>query len=202
MRVPCSIYLLVIAVAICGVSLSPAKTKKQPIFIDPAFHWDSVNTIYILPADIRIDKDKNPDKRLQEIEWAGHRFLKRKGYRTAPEQVKGQQRPRLTAIDVTEDDLREAQESWVRQLGPEDAHWVFVLALEDAKSHMTFGSTGNAIVMGTLFDKQSGKLVWRAIGIGQVGQGGLLGMAMKSAMMDEAVGTAIQDLCRMVPKKK
>jgi len=54
--------------------------------------------------------------------------------------------------------------------------------------------------MGALFDRQKGKLVWRAVGTAQAGQGGLLGMAMKGAMTDEAIGEAVKDLCTMMDK--
>ena len=104
-------------------------------------------------------------------------------------------------MNVSEDDLKEPQESRIRKLEPDEAHWVLVLALEDASSHLTFGSTGKAIVMVTLFDRQNGKLVWRAVGTAQAGQGGLMGMAMKGMMTDEAIGEAVQEVCNMIEKR-
>lgn len=201
MRAPVNLYLLAIAIAVSVPSVCPAKSKKEPIFVDPGFQWDQVNTVYILSADIRIDKGKSPEKRLETVGLAGHTFLKKRGYRTTPE-VGGKHPSAPATIEVSEDGLKDPQESWVRKLGPDDARWVLILALEDATSHLTFGSTGKAIIMGALFDRQTGKLLWRAIGTAQSGQGGLLGMAMKSAMMDQAIFDAIKDLATMVPKRK
>jgi hypothetical protein len=202
MKVGHRISLLSIAVAVCFIPVLMAKEKKQPIFIEPGFRFEEVDTIYILPAvDLMVNKDKEPEKRLQAVDFEAPRCVQGRGYRTVPEKVKGKQDPPPIRMSVSEDDLKEPQDAWVRKLGPDDAHWVFVLALEDASSHLTFGRTGKAIVMGTVFDRQTGKLVWRAVGTAQAGQGGLMGMAMKGAMTDEAIGEAVLDVCKMIEKR-
>ncbi len=202
MNIRLRISLWTVAVAVCFVPALVAKEKKQPIFVEPGFRFEEVDTIYILPAvDLTVNKDKEPEKRLQAVDFEAPRCLRGRGYRTVPEKVKGTQAPPPMRMSVSEDDLKEPQDAWVRKLGPDEAHWVLVLALEDASSHLTFGSTGKAIVMGTLFDRQTGKLVWRAVGTAQAGQGGLMGMAMKGMMTDEAIGEAVLDVCNTIEKQ-
>jgi hypothetical protein len=76
-----------------------------------------------------------------------------------------------------------------------------VLVLDDVVTKLTFGSTGNAEVSGFLFDKQAGEIVWRDKGIGKVGQGGLLGMAMKAGMDGAAIDAAVGNLIASVPTR-
>jgi hypothetical protein len=98
-------------------------------------------------------------------------------------------------MTATEDDLKTPDEGWIRRLGTDNARWVLVLALEDAESHRTFGSTGSAIVMGDLFDRTSGKLVWRNVGAGRACS---VWLAMSSAAIDAAVVT----LSRPIEKRR
>jgi hypothetical protein len=225
MRISANAYVFAIALTTYLAPVCAAK-PKQPIFVDPEFRFEEVDAIYILPAvDLRpsVDqaKDHDAEKHLLLVDWAGRYYLERRGYSVVPEVEKGamkrnsfqhfqkqredQARSNQPApparLEVTEDDLKEPSESWIRKLGPENARWVLILALEDSTSHLTFGSTGSAIVMGTLFDKQKGKLVWRAIDTGRAGQGGLLGMAMKSAMTEVAIEDAVIALDSMVEKR-
>ena len=74
-----------------------------------------------------------------------------------------------------------------------------VLSLVDVKSKLTFGSTGNAEVAGVMYDKESGTITWRDKGIGQVGQGGLIGMAFKGMMANSAISAALHNLLSSFP---
>lgn len=195
--------LLAVVAAASVVPMLMAKSKNGPVYVDPGFRFQEVDTIYLLPAvDLTVNKDKNPEARLQQVDCATPYPLKKRGYATVPEKVRCKEPNHPTRMTVTEDDLKQPEEAWIRKLGPENARWVLVLALEDASSHMTFGSTGKAIVMGTLFDRQNGKLVWRAVGTGNQGQGGLIGIAAKGLMTDMAIDDAVQNLCAMIDKRK
>jgi hypothetical protein len=105
------------------------------------------------------------------------------------------------AAQVAEEDLQSALPAYIRKLGPADERWVMVVCLEDVASKLTFGSTGNAEVSGYLFDKDSGSVVWSGKGVGQAGQGGLMGMAMKGAMKGAALDAAIRNLLGGVPRR-
>jgi len=101
--------------------------------------------------------------------------------------------------NITEEDLQTVDAEWVKDLGPTGSRWVMVIALLDAKSKLTFGSTGNAEVAGYLFDRMDGSIVWRDKGIGSVGQGGLIGMFLKGLMIGDAINMATSDLMRSFP---
>jgi hypothetical protein len=102
---------------------------------------------------------------------------------------------------IAVEDLESAVPSYVKKLGPADARWVMVICLDDVMSKLRFGSTGNAELSGYLFDKDSGELVWKGKGVGQAGQGGLMGMAMKGAMTGQALLEAIQKLLKGMPNR-
>lgn len=102
--------------------------------------------------------------------------------------------------EVVEEDLNDAKPEWIKRLGPPEARWVMLVGLRDVHSKITFGSTGNAEVFGSLYDKDSGSTIWSGTGVGQVGQGGLLGMAMKGAMSTSAIQTATFNLLGSIPK--
>ncbi len=213
MRLRPTVYILMLATTMVSVT---AKDAKKPVFVDPAFRFEDIDRLYILPTvDLRVTSDKHPktpeqaEKDLQTVDFACRYFLQRHGYQPLPEDKK---RPNLkgyrtakqraehapTRMSVTEDDLKQPQEAWVRKLGPNDARWVFLPALEDSESHLTFGASGSAIVMGTIFDRQNGKLVWRGVGVGRAGHAGLAFMALKSVMSEESLKEAASDLCSLV----
>jgi hypothetical protein len=102
---------------------------------------------------------------------------------------------------IAVEDLESAIPSYVKKLGPPDARWVMVICLDDVVSKLSFGSTGNAELSGYLFDKDSGELIWKGKGVGQAGQGGLMGMAMKGAMKSQALFEAIQKLLKGMPNR-
>ena len=78
---------------------------------------------------------------------------------------------------------------------------MLVVCLDDLASKITFGSTGNAEVSGFLFDKEKGELVWAGKGVGQAGQGGLMGMTMVGMMKGEAIGSALYNLLSGIPNR-
>jgi hypothetical protein len=106
----------------------------------------------------------------------------------------------LTA-SVTRDALDAPTPEFIMALPPESAKWVLLLVLHDARSKMTFGSTGNAELSGYLFDREGGALVWRNKETAKVGQGGLLGMAFKGGMQKSAVTQAAQAVLGTFPAR-
>jgi len=104
--------------------------------------------------------------------------------------------------DMTSDDLADPDAAWVGQLGAPEVRWAMIVSLVDVTSSMVFfGSTGNAEVIGYLYDKKDGTLVWRDKGAAQVGQGGFIGMALKSEMDEAALAEAIDRLFASFPQR-
>jgi hypothetical protein len=166
---------------------------KKAIYLDTGFQPQGISQIVLLPAvDARVDKSREVD--LQKlIRGNGQNILNHKGYQVQFSDNIGE------ASQIIEDDLKSGDPKWIKQLGPPEARHVMVLVLVDVTAKLTFGSTGNAEVAGFLFDKETGTIVWRDKGIGQVGQGGLLGMAMKGLMAGSAIEVAMGNLMASIP---
>lgn len=166
-----------------------AKRKKAPP--DPRFA--SIGQIVVLPVvDARAGKKDKVS--LESLRKAAINNLHHKNYDVVSSNDEG------AVGDIADEDLNGARPGWVKKLGPSDARWVLVVGLDDAHSKITFGSTGNAEVEGFLFDKQQGTVVWKGTGVGQAGQGGLMGMAMKGMMRGAALDSAMFNLLSGIPK--
>jgi hypothetical protein len=181
--------VLVCLVAGCAAPL------KQAIYLDAGFQSQVIDQIVLLPAiDARIDRKigVNIEKYIRS---AGRKILKKKRYQVTLSDNIGE------VIQIMEDDLKSGDSTWIKRLGPPDAHYVMVFMLVDVRTKLTFGSTGNAEVAGFLYNKDNGTIAWRDKGIGQVGQGGLMGMAMIGTMAVNAIDIAMTDLLSSMPKR-
>jgi hypothetical protein len=174
------------------LSLSPAcVAKRAKLPPDPRFA--SIEQIVILPVvDNRAGKKDKVS--LESLRKAAINNLKHKKYEVSASDSTG-------VGELLIDDLNDANPSWVKRLGPADSRWVMVVGLDDVHSKITFGSTGNAEVFGFLFDKQDGSVVWKSTGVGQAGQGGLMGMAFKGMMSGAALDNAMANLMSGIPKR-
>jgi hypothetical protein len=103
---------------------------------------------------------------------------------------------------LTEEDLRAKNAEWLKALPNPGSRWVMALAVHDVTRKLTFGSTGNAEISGFLYDFQTGEQLWHDKGIGQVGEGGLLGMAMIGTMSRSAVNLAAYNCLASFPGKR
>ena len=153
----------------------------------------SVGRIAVLPAvDGRIDRTIEVDLQ-EQVRDGAVKNLRRRGYRAYASDVTGD------VGAITDEDLSVADPAWVERLGPADARWVMVVVLVDVSRELTFGSTGNAEVLAYLFDREQGTLAWRDRGLGQAGQGGLLGMAFIGTMDESAINRALEDVVTSLP---
>ncbi|HEC97888.1 MAG TPA: hypothetical protein ENI58_07035 [Nitrospirae bacterium] len=177
--------------------LTGCAVAKQPIFLSSTFGQEKIESIQVLPVvDFRFNKEPELPELDKWVLGEVKSKLKRKEYTFTIASD-------TSLVDnITEEDLQEVDAEWVKNLGPSDSRWVIVIALLDAKSNLTFGSTGNAEVSGYLFDKKDGSMVWRDKGIGKVGQGGLVGMLLKGSMLRDAVKKATVDLMNSFPKNE
>lgn len=181
--------VLVSVLAGCAAKLKPA------VYLDSGFKPESIGQIVMLPAvDARIDKEVEVNLE-DQLRGAAAKVLKGKGYDVVLTSA-----PSETA-ELTDDDLRAADTALIKRLGPPAARWVMVVILVDVKTKLVFGSTGNAEVAGFLYDKGNSTLVWRDKGIGQAGQGGLVGMLLKGAMDEMAISGAVNHLLASIPER-
>jgi hypothetical protein len=185
-----TIKLSLCALMLCVLSLSCFGKRHAP---PPDLRFVAIDRVVILPVvDARAGKRDHVN--LESLRKSAMNRLKRKNYAVDQTENKG------TAGDIIEEDLNDAKPEWIKRLGPQQARWVMVVGLSEAHSKITFGSTGNAEVIGFLFDKQDGSVLWKGTGIGQAGQGGLMGMAMKGMMTGAALDSAMANLLIGIPK--
>jgi hypothetical protein len=154
-----------------------------------------VDRVYVLPVlDHRIDQSKL----LKLDDWVlpiAERSLEKRGY------VYEVYRDRSLVSSITRYSLEAPAREFIESLPPQSARWVLVLALDDSSSKLTFGSTGNAEMSGYLFDKQNAELSWWNKELGRVGQGGLIGMAVKGLMERSAIEQAARKMFQTLPKR-
>jgi hypothetical protein len=187
--------LRVVVVPMMIVMLFSCTTVKKAIYSVPDFPPPDLSNICILPpVDLRVDKKINVNFERQ-IRNASETLLARKGYKVNKSDELG------TVNQILEEDLKTSNPEWIKELGPKDSQYVMVLCLVDVVSKLTFGATANAELAGYLYNKQTGNVVWRDKGVGSTGQGGLIGMATKGLMDEEAIGLALGNLLASIPKK-
>jgi len=180
--------LLFAAASVVGA----APRKKPAVPPDPRFL--AIQNIAVLPIVDARAGDK-ASLNIAKLQTNVVKALQRKRYPVSAASTAGD------AGQIAVEDLEEAQSAYVKKLGPANERWVMVVLLDDIHSKMTFGSTGNAELEGYLFDKDSGECVWKGKGVGQAGQGGLLGMSMKGMMKSEALDAAVMSLLASIPTR-
>lgn len=189
-----SLKVFVFSIMIMMV-FSCASVKKAAIYSVPDFPPPTLTEICILPTvDLRIDKKINVNLEKQ-IRKASEGNIVKKGYKVTKSDNYG------TVEQIFEEDLKTSNSDWIKQLGPTNSRYIMVLCLVDVTTKLTFGGTGNAEVSGYLYDKEAGNIVWRDKGIGKTGQGGLVGMATKGMMDEDAIMFAVGNLLASIPKK-
>lgn len=184
-----SAAVMILLTVVCS-EFSAAK-KKEKVPPDPRFA--TIESISVLPiVDARAGK--KADVNLEKLQGGVVKVLKRKHYTADGASISGD------AGEIAIEDIEAAKPEYVKKLGPSSERWVMIIFLDDVVSKITFGSTGNAQLSGYLFDKSNGDLIWQAKGVGQAGQGGLMGMTMKGMMKGEALNAAMYSLLASIPK--
>jgi hypothetical protein len=176
-----------------------ASVPFNPTYLDPEFTPALVEQIYVLPlADIRMDRSEELDEKDIEVGWAlaGFKILEKKGYDlTFLNEFGADNEP-------SEDDLAEASPDWVRKLGTQEARYVLLIALEDlVRRKKTFGSAMGCECSGVLYDKMSGKAVWRHEAVGEMSVGGLAGMIVSGLIVRDTMGACFRQLLEQIPAK-
>ncbi len=186
---------IVLGAALFVVLGSGCGTTRPADFTLTGFDFGTVDDVTVLPVvDHRIDQSKQLKLDAwvlkltsQNLEW--------RGYSCTIE------RDRSLVSGISREEIEAPTRDFIESLPPAPARWVLVLVLEDSSSKMTFGSTGNAEMAGYLFDKTTGQLIWRNKELSRMGQGGLVGMAMKGGMEKSAIKGAVNQMFETFPKR-
>jgi len=183
--------MVVLLFAVCCVGATKRK-KTTPAPLDPKLM--AIQNVSVLPVvDARAGTKASVS--LEKLQGRVVKMLQNKRYSASSAASTGQ------SGEIAIEDVEGAAQPFVKKLGPASERWVLVIFLNDISSKLTFGSTGNAQVSGYLFDKDAGELLWSGRGVGQAGQGGLLGMSMKGMMKGEALDAAVGNLLGSMPSR-
>ena len=176
--------------ALAALGCGPKKWRP-PVMIASDFQAQRIDPIVVLSSDARIDTSIDVNVR-QELGEEAVPILRERGY-TATLGTPA------TTTPLLPDALAVADADTIHRIAPPGVRWLMVLCLVDVSTELTFGSTGNAELAGFLFDTEKGALIWRDRGLGQVGQGSLVGMALISVMDEEAIHAALGHMLASLP---
>lgn len=187
--------ILCAGVMLAGCATAPPYTKSE--FLGANFDSRAVTEVAVVPVlDIRVDKSEA----LELDAWVhvpAKRLMGMRGYKVTT----FADRALISALQALP--TREAIEAEVKDFAiPNGPRHVLVFGLVDAYSKMTFGSTGNAEMVGYLIDQQRREVVWRNQAVGQIGQGGVIGMFMKGLMARSAIEGATMKLVYSIPPRE
>ena len=177
------------------LTLTACVTTVPALFMQDDFKTLQIDKIHLLPTlDLRLDTTKklNTDKWVQA---SFKKALKKKSYTTVPHTN------RSLIANINEENLLDSSNAWLTDIKIEGAKWLLLPVLHDVSTKATFGSTGNAEMSAFLFDLEQHALVWKHKAASKVGQGGLIGLAMKGAMAQEAIQNASSQLVLAFPKR-
>ncbi|MCC6233232.1 MAG: hypothetical protein IT580_11350 [Verrucomicrobiales bacterium] len=171
--------------------ISPPKPVYDSTLWSPA----DVDSIALLPlVDLRPEKVKMSDfNRIGQK--AMRKQLKHWKYTCV---VSDQAIPENTGL---EESFLKPSKEWVSALPEPGQRWIMVAVIHDVTRRITFGSVGNAEVSVHLFDRSSGLRVWQAKGLGQAGQGGVVGMLMVGMMDEDALMSALGNALFQLPRR-
>jgi hypothetical protein len=183
------IALLLIS-GVCAVECAAKRRAQTPP--DPKFL--AIQSVAVLPVvDARAGKKAGVN--LEKLQGHLAKVLQQKRYPANAAGTSG------ISGEIAVEDVDSADPAFIKKLGTADERWVLVVFLNDITSKVTFGSTGNAELSAYLFDKEGGALLWRGKGVGQAGQGGLIGMPLKGMMKGQALDAAVFSLLAGIPNR-
>ncbi len=185
---------IVVALGACATAPPP---QTKPEYLNAAFDVRAITVVALAPVlDLRVDKKDSLDLDAN-VHTTAKQSMTQRGYTVTS------YADRSLVSTLQAQSTREGIEPMVKDFalsgGPRH---VLVLGLIDAYSKLTFGSTGNAEMVGYLVDQERREVLWSNKAVGQVGAGGLLGMAMKSGMTSAAIGIAAAKLLEAIPPRE
>jgi hypothetical protein len=174
-----------------------ATPYTKPEYLGTGFDARAVTAVGVAPVlDLRVDKSES----LELDAWvhaAAKQFMTKRGYKVTTFGDRALLDPLQPAAGA------ETVEARVKDFTiPNGPRHLLVFSLVDAYSKLTFGSTGNAEMVGYLVDQQAREVVLRNKVVGQMGQGGLLGMAMRGMMTRAAIENATMKLVYSIPPRE
>jgi hypothetical protein len=197
---------LVAAFLWSSMAFAYEKVEPIPIFMDPEFRFNQIETICLAPAlDLRSDKttplflsEQGPGIGFSHTQSANQEtagILKSMGYQTTE----------CNPVSATLNDLKTPLDTWLRNLDFGQTSWLLIFAVEDLRTAYSFwgeasGFAGpQAVVSGFLFERRADavRLVWRDRAVGTLPEG-LLGGRKKTVEAGESAMTVDDGIGRLL----
>lgn len=174
------LFLAAVLAMDCAAQKAPADSQFM-----------AIQSVSVLPiVDARADKKTNVNAEKLQDKVVKH--LDKMHYPAGAASTSGE------AGEIIVEDVEKPTPSYVKKLGPVNERWVMVIFLDDvyysrtARSSLAgTGGSNVAELKGFLFDKDTGALVWKHKGIGEV-KG--LGPAGSEKALDEAIKAMLRSL--------
>ncbi len=208
MKMKRAVQLTIFCLTMASCATAP---KFAPTYFDKSVFFADTENISVLPlVDIRKDKSLVLSKEWPHDAFTAYKiFLGRKIPYILPisyfKEEKGYEA--TLAADygeitiISEDDILDADPSWIKRLGSSDNKWMLLLVLEDTAIRKTFGTAGTAECSGYLFDKNAGKLLWKHEATGEISMLGLAGYIASEHAASDAVLICFGNIYEQFPKR-
>ena len=176
-----------------------AKREKNEPPPDPKFAI--IERITLLPiVDARVDKKVklNLNTGILPLRTIAGQFLRTRHYKV----TLGNSEASIGELALA--DLQEAKPSFIKQLGQPSDRWVMILVVTDtsSKAVQLTGRQGSATLLGFLFDKEAGILIWDGTSEGDSFERGLINLGDKKGTEYNAGMYAIDRLFKSLPKQE
>jgi hypothetical protein len=187
-----------IAFVLCALLLSSGcASTGYLIRFDPKFDQRGIGSIALLPVvDRRRDRSANIDFE-QEIRMRASRILEKKGYQVVtppgPSESDLEGKTKLEEMDL----------GYIVSLNPPQTDSVMVIYLDDVLSnYQVFSYTFKIEAIGIMASKRENAELWRAKGIGNGGQAGLVSGLTQGLSRSDAFDQCIGGLLSTLPNRK
>ena len=197
MRRRCPLWGVGRLVLIASVLVFPAgcATIQPPLQLDPMFAQRGIRSIALLPiVDRRKDRSAALDVEY-EVGVRARKALEKKGYQMleAAGPASGD------AIGMAR--LLDADLNYLVSLNPPDADAVIAIYVDDSlSSYKVLSYAFKVEALGVMVSKRLNAELWRAKGIGNAGQGGLISGVLQGLNRSEAWDACVYGMLSSIPK--
>ena len=182
-------------VALLFLVVSGCATVRPPLRLDPMFSQRGIRSIALLPiVDRRKDRSANLDVEY-EVSARARKALERKGYHVVAVPGPSEDDPIGTAR------LLEADLDYLVLLNPPEADAVIAIYVDDSlSSYKVLSYAFKVEALGVMVSRSANVELWRAKGIGNAGQAGLISGVLQGLYRSEAWDACVYGMLSSIPK--
>lgn len=171
-----TVAFFVLTFATC-MTFAKSNTYGKHFMIQPEFFSANIKKITVMPV-IDMRRDKSINKRIKfKVNFNYMLRAKGSGELITIKKYDVENYDYADKNKIVElSDLNNPTKKWLQSLGPKESRYMLFFIFSDAHSSLGFGYNASSEVSAYLFDRQTGKLVWRNHYVSQSGQAGVVGL--------------------------